>query len=182
METIVLAVYITIIAGLVWARYKYFKLDSKPSRMSSLFYDPIVAIHIASTAIAMALDDLPNLLTVAFSMSLMIIGFGTFIASIRLAKSLDFAFSDSVDKLITSGTYGIVRHPLYLSYLLIWAGGTIITNALLSWITMCYLLAFYVISARKEEKILRESKYSREYSDYCQNVGMFLPRIKEWKS
>jgi protein-S-isoprenylcysteine O-methyltransferase Ste14 len=182
MQLTLFAAYTTIIVGFIWARYKYFSIETNSSRRGSYFYDPIVALHIISTFYEFTQPNNPNLLICSISISCYLLGSILFILSVRNTNSLDFAFSDKVSNLITTGTYALVRHPLYVSYALVWIGSSILFNSLLLWITLAYLLAFYIISAIKEERVILNSEYSREYENYRQDVGMFLPRIKEWKS
>ena len=94
------------------------------------------------------------------------------------AKTLDFAFSNEVGSIVTTGPFKIVRHPFYTSYMLAWFASSFLFNSLLLWITLLYLVAFYYLSAKKEEGVILKSVYSKEYENYVRNVGMFLPRIK----
>ena len=101
--------------------------------------------------------------------------------SIVTAKSLDFAFSSHVGNIVTSGPFGLFRHPFYVSYMVAWFSSTFLFNSLILWITFVYLVAFYVLSARKEERTIMLSEQAEKYQLYKRNVGMFLPRIKKWK-
>lgn len=179
---ILAAIYTTIIVIWVWARFRFFKIESDKSRLSSLFYDPIVSVQIVVTYLGFYSEPILHIHSFAMTLSLYIVGMAIFLLSIREAKSLNFAFSDRTSELITSGTYRLVRHPLYVSYFLVWLSNTILFNSILLWITLLYLAFFYYFSAKTEELIILRSSHSREYEEYRRNVGMFLPRIKGWKS
>lgn len=176
--------YVTIILVLVWARFKYFEIDTRAAKISSYLYDPVVALHILATLYHYFwLKDLTSSSSrLTISMLMYATGAFVFLKSISVAHARGFAFNGKIEQLITSGTYQFVRHPLYLSYSLIWFSSTILFHSILLWITLAYLLAFYVITAIGEERAISASKYSREYKDYCRQVGMFLPRIRGWKS
>jgi protein-S-isoprenylcysteine O-methyltransferase Ste14 len=182
MQLTLFLFYITIIVGLVWARYRYFNVSTNSSRKGSYFYDPIVAIHIVATLYQFSQPNNPSVLVFLITLCCYLLGTGLFVLSIRNADNLDFAFSDKVSNLVTTGTYALVRHPFYVSYSLVWLGSAVLFNSFLLWITLAYLVTFYIFSAKKEERVILNSEYSREYEDYRQDVGMFLPRIKEWKN
>lgn len=182
MKIILFLIYTAIIVVWVWARFSYFKVESQRSRIGSYLYDPVVVIHIVVTCFHYAFSPLHHATIIGFALFLYVSGLLVFLKTVALADRLNFAFSEEVGKLITIGTYGHVRHPLYISYSLVWLGSTLLFDSILLWITLIYLLAFYYFSAKKEEEAILKSNYSREYAEYSKNVGMFLPRIKGWKS
>lgn len=178
------SIYVLIILILIWARFEYFEVDTKAAKITSYFYDPIVSVHILFTVYHYFwLQDVNTSAALQFfSVLAYTSGITLFLKSISVAQTRGFAFNGKIDQLITSGTYRFVRHPLYVSYSLIWLGSSLLFPSTLLWITLVYLVAFYVITAIGEEKAISASKYSREYQDYCRKVGMFLPRIRGWKS
>ncbi len=177
-----LLIFTIIVASLIWARIKFFKVRSKSSKTGSLLYDPIVAIQIVSTFYHFGFSSFSNLISpllafVFYSISLLLFWWG-----VQTVNQLDFAFSNNVGKIVTSGPFSIIRHPFYLSYILCWITSTVLFNSIQLWITLLYLIAFYSISAKTEEKVIMKSEYSIEYESYRNNIGMFLPRVEQWKS
>lgn len=79
-------------------------------------------------------------------------------------------------KLIQIGPLGIVRHPYYVSYVLIPVG---LSLALLTWWplipALCVVIGVYP-TARTEEEMLIE-RFGEEYIEYRRKVGMFFPRL-----
>ena len=78
-------------------------------------------------------------------------------------------------ELVTGGAFGLVRHPLYLSILLLWSGGTL---ALISWVlALCTLLLvpLFVARSRLEEEILGRH-FGPAYASYASGVPMLIPR------
>ena len=80
-------------------------------------------------------------------------------------------------KLVKTGIYGKIRHPVYLSFNIFCIGFNLI---LLDWI----LLILYLIGAIglyyqaiDEEKILIEY-FGEEYLDYIKNTGRFFPKFR----
>ena len=170
--------YIAIVLSLIWARLRFFKMTSGTPRLSALLYDATVATQIITTLVLMFTTSGKFLPLLAASVCLYVLSLALFWWAILTAKNLDFAFSNEVGDIVTTGPFGIVRHPFYVSYILAWLASTFLFNSLILWITLAYLIAFYFLSARKEEKVILQSVYSKEYGKYIQNVGMFLPRIK----
>jgi protein-S-isoprenylcysteine O-methyltransferase Ste14 len=79
-------------------------------------------------------------------------------------------------KLVTSGIYGRIRHPIYLSFNIFCIGYNLL---LLDWL----LLIIYIIGAVglyfqaiDEEKILIEY-FGDEYIDYMKKTGRFFVKI-----
>ncbi|MFX0137474.1 MAG: methyltransferase family protein [Candidatus Hodarchaeota archaeon] len=79
--------------------------------------------------------------------------------------------------LVTTGIYGRIRHPIYLSFNLFCIGYNLL---LLDW----FLLALYIIGgiglyvqAIDEEKILIEY-FGNEYLEYMKKTGRFFIKIR----
>lgn len=77
-------------------------------------------------------------------------------------------------ELVTDGAFGLVRHPLYLSILLLWAGGAL---ALLSWVmAVCCLVLVPLFAARaRTEEALLTRHFGSAYRRYAARVPMLLP-------
>jgi len=181
LQIFVFFLYFLIVFSLIWARLRFFKMDSGTALPLALSYDLAVAAQMLATAWSFySVTDItkPALL---FSGLLYMLSLMIFWWSIVTAKSLDFAFSSHVGNIVTSGPFGLFRHPFYVSYMVAWFSSTFLFNSLILWITLVYLVAFYVLSARKEERTIMLSEQAEKYQLYKRNVGMFLPRIKKWK-
>jgi protein-S-isoprenylcysteine O-methyltransferase Ste14 len=79
-------------------------------------------------------------------------------------------------KLIQKGPFGIIRHPLYVSYIFILLGLSL--TLLTYWIlipTLFVIIGIYS-TAKAEEELLIE-KFGEEYKEYKKKVGMFFPKI-----
>lgn len=81
-------------------------------------------------------------------------------------------------KIISSGAYGCMRHPLYLGALFIW-----LALALAFWsraalvATVFYVVPAYWIYMRAEERMLL-SHFGEPYARYRERVGMLFPRCR----
>jgi protein-S-isoprenylcysteine O-methyltransferase Ste14 len=79
-------------------------------------------------------------------------------------------------ELVTTGPFGLVRHPMYLSVLMLWAGGML---ALLSWalaVGPALLVPAFCLRARAEEELLTRH-FGAAYSAYIARVPMMLPGL-----
>lgn len=179
---LLLTLYTIIVVSLIWARFRFFKIYPGASRISSIFYDPTVVIHILATYYYMIVSPVEMAIYVTLAAAIYMISLLLFWWSLRTAKQLDFAFSKNVGEIITNGPFGFIRHPFYVSYVLCWLTSSLLFNSYLLWITLTYLIFFYFISARREENVILKSTHSKEYASYKKEIGMFLPRVTQWKS
>jgi protein-S-isoprenylcysteine O-methyltransferase Ste14 len=79
-------------------------------------------------------------------------------------------------RLIQEGPHRVVRHPLYVSYVLILLGLSLALR--LYWLlipTACILVGIYP-TARAEEEVLVE-RFGEEYMGYKRRVGMLFPKL-----
>ena len=79
-------------------------------------------------------------------------------------------------KLVDKGTFALVRHPLYVCYVLISAGLGITLMSLLYMIPTALVLAGIYPTAKAEEEVLLE-QLGDDYADYRKRVGMFFPKL-----
>jgi protein-S-isoprenylcysteine O-methyltransferase Ste14 len=78
--------------------------------------------------------------------------------------------------LITTGIFGYIRHPLYLSLVLLGFGIVLKDAGTKQFVSGLVNLAAIYITARIEEEEMI-SKFGNEYSEYIKKTWMFLPFI-----
>jgi hypothetical protein len=77
-------------------------------------------------------------------------------------------------ELVTGGAFRLIRHPLYLSILLLWAGGAL---ALLSWgLALCTLILLPLFVARSRLEIFVATDILDLVENAHQNAGGATPR------
>lgn len=80
-------------------------------------------------------------------------------------------------ELVTTGPFGYVRHPMYVSiYIMLFGAGLLF----FSWTWFGIMAAFVPIwyaDCRIEERQMIEL-HEKKYSDYKRKVGMFIPKRK----
>jgi len=78
-------------------------------------------------------------------------------------------------RLVTTGVYALVRHPLYASQLLAALGWAVFSTSLSHLLLLLVALGFFSFKASKEERWLTEKH--PEYADYAKKVKKFIPWI-----
>jgi protein-S-isoprenylcysteine O-methyltransferase Ste14 len=77
--------------------------------------------------------------------------------------------------LVTGGPYAYVRHPIYGGLLIAMLGSTL--GGMIAWLIPLLLCgAYFVYSARKEEKLMLE-QFPEQYAAYMQRTRMFVPFV-----
>ena len=77
-------------------------------------------------------------------------------------------------QVITSGVFCIVRHPIYLSSILLYLGFILLSLSLLSALVWILIIVFYYMISRYEEKLLIQ-RFGSAYEEYKKKVPMLLP-------
>lgn len=81
-------------------------------------------------------------------------------------------------KLVTSGAYGFVRHPIYLGVFLIWLSLALaFKSPVVLLLTVLYVIPAYLVYIRSEERMMLEH-FGDTYSLYVQHVPMIVPRLR----
>jgi protein-S-isoprenylcysteine O-methyltransferase Ste14 len=79
-------------------------------------------------------------------------------------------------QLVTIGPYAYVRHPLYTGILAAMTGTMLIAGDLGALLGFIFSVAFFLLKAQREERIL-EAEFGSVYANYRQHTGGLLPRI-----
>jgi len=84
-------------------------------------------------------------------------------------------------KLNTTGSYSMVRHPLYVGNFFMWLGPTLLTAH--PWFIIIFCLIYWLYYERimfAEEQFLR-NKFGKSYLDWAESVPAFLPHFTGFK-
>ena len=87
-----------------------------------------------------------------------------------------------VERVVDSGPFSIVRHPLYIANLLIGAGYTVLSGNLLVYLIPLYIVLFgvyYTLIILAEEDYLTR-KFPDVYPEYRNRVSAFIPLRFKW--
>ncbi len=81
------------------------------------------------------------------------------------------------NQLVTTGIYGVVRHPIYAAFLYVIAGFIFMANNMILLILpiICWLILSLAM-IKTEEKWLVDL-YGDDYWDYSRKVNRFIPKV-----
>jgi len=79
-------------------------------------------------------------------------------------------------KVVSSGAFRYVRHPLYSACLLFYLGLVVSTASIFSLALFVGIFVFYNYLASYEERLLEE-KFGEEYRKYKRRTGKWIPGI-----
>jgi protein-S-isoprenylcysteine O-methyltransferase Ste14 len=77
---------------------------------------------------------------------------------------------------IRKGVFGVVRHPIYLSEVLLYLGLFLLNMSLAAAAILLGAAAFLYYLSRYEERLLLK-RFGDDYRSYARDVGMWLPRL-----
>jgi len=81
-------------------------------------------------------------------------------------------------QLVTDGPYLWVRHPMYLSFILLGMGITLVAA---NWAITFFILPTPIVAylrRSKQEDAMLEEAFGEIYRDYMSRTGSLLPKIK----
>jgi protein-S-isoprenylcysteine O-methyltransferase Ste14 len=79
-------------------------------------------------------------------------------------------------KVVSSGAFRYVRHPLYLGCLLFYLGLAVSTASIFSLALSVVIFVFYNYIGSFEERLL-DKKFGEEYTKYKRRTGKWVPGI-----
>ena len=78
--------------------------------------------------------------------------------------------------LVTSGVYGVIRHPSYLGLLVNALGWALAFRSGAGVLLTAFLIPPLVARMRAEERLLR-TQFGGEYDDYCRRTARLIPGL-----
>ena len=115
---------------------------------------------------------IPILLRIPLSVVILLIS--GFIAKSGLGQ----VFGEVRDQpiVIQTGVFSMVRHPIYLSAILLYLSLLIFSSSIISFVIWIIIISFYYYISEYEEKLLLK-KFGKEYEEYMKEVPMLIPRL-----
>lgn len=98
--------------------------------------------------------------------------------SLKLGEDFDPALRLlRVPALVREGPYAKLRHPIYLSFLLMQISALLLTsNWFIGFCGLAIIISVIIIRVPEEERQLTE-QFSEEYRAYMKHTGRFLPKL-----
>jgi protein-S-isoprenylcysteine O-methyltransferase Ste14 len=78
---------------------------------------------------------------------------------------------------IRKNVFGIVRHPLYISEILLYLALLLLKTSLAGLAVWIIIIAFLHYISRHEEKMLL-ARFGDKYKKYMRDVPMYFPRLR----
>ncbi len=78
-------------------------------------------------------------------------------------------------RVVDSGPYGIVRHPIYSGITLASIATAVLRGTLTAWLGVVVMTLGWYVKARMEEEFLREELGADAYGAYARRVPMLVP-------
>jgi len=103
------------------------------------------------------------------------------VLSAYLARTgLSIVFGEQRDKpgVITESVFSVVRHPVYLSEILLYLGLLMLSVSLAAAVVWIMAVGFLHYISRYEERLLL-ARFGEEYEQYMKEVPMWIPRFRK---
>ena len=94
----------------------------------------------------------------------------------RSGMRMVFGTEREKPEVISEGVFRIVRHPIYTGALLFYLGAICITLSIASAALWLFIVGFYYLISRYEERILTET-FGEVYTAYKKRTGILFPRL-----
>ncbi|MBN2322309.1 MAG: isoprenylcysteine carboxylmethyltransferase family protein [Spirochaetes bacterium] len=113
---------------------------------------------------------------VRITLGAVILGLSGFLA----AKGVSIVFGEKREPpgVIKEGVFSVVRHPVYLSEILLYLGLLFFSTSLIAAVIWVIAIGFLYYMSRYEERLLL-TRFGEEYEKYMREVGMWFPRLRK---
>ncbi len=114
-----------------------------------------------------------------------LIGFSTLPFLVWVHRTLGYSYSAELQikekhKLVSSGPYSRIRHPMYTIFILFTLANILITaNVFITFFGLIVIFIFYPISKKEEQMLI--NRFGHKYRDYMQRTGRFVPQVRRAK-
>ena len=107
----------------------------------------------------------------------------TWWARIHLGRLWSSSVGRKADhRVVDTGPYGIVRHPIYSGITLASIATAILRGTIVAWLGVLVMTLGWYVKARMEEEFLREELGVEAYGAYERRVPMLVPLVRRSKS
>jgi len=139
---------------------------------------PKILVFLQFTIIGLMVLSSKNFLSSIPSVSIFIIGLLFGLLAINHNKLGNFNIQPKIkegSKLITSGIYAYIRHPMYTSVNIMMLAFFISTPSFLEGFLFIALIFVLMLKAKREESLWLE--HDEAYRDYKESTKLFIPYI-----
>ena len=115
-----------------------------------------------------------NMVFLILGIILIILGIIFWISAVLISK-IDREVENS--KLVTTGIYAHVRHPIYAAFFYIAVGLILISQNILLFVLPIIFWAFLTVAMIKTEEKWLTDKFGNDYINYSKKVNRFIPKV-----
>ena len=115
-------------------------------------------------------------LVVRIPLGVALLGISGYLAGAGL--SIVFGEVREQPEVIRKSVFGLVRHPIYLSEILLYLGFLVISLSLAAAVAWGLAILFLHYISRHEERLLL-ARFGQDYALYMQEVPMWIPRLRK---
>jgi len=149
------------------------------NRDYTLFILTIPEVGLIFNTVIIFNNGIYDILPVVVGFIIMFLGMGfNLIVRMNLGKNwVPLSKTTEGQELVTEGIYSRVRHPFYLSILILFSGVAVISWNLYGLLFLILAFLALIIRIKKEENELI-AKFGDEYKNYKKETPMIIPRLK----
>ena len=118
-------------------------------------------------------------LIIRIPLAVVLLGLSAYLAWAGL--SMVFGEKREDPGVIKTGVFSRVRHPIYLSEILLYLGFLILSLSLAAAVVWCVVIVFLHYISRWEEKLLL-ARFGEDYARYMRDVPMWIIRLPKRRS
>jgi len=97
---------------------------------------------------------------------------------VQAGLSIVFGEKREISGVIRKGVFNVVRHPIYLSEILLYLGFLMLSLSLAAACVLFVAIPFLYYISRYEERLLL-ARFGEEYEQYLRDVPMWIPRLRK---
>ncbi len=96
----------------------------------------------------------------------------------RTSLSIVFGETRETPCVIRKGVFNVVRHPMYLSEILLYLGFLVMSISIVALFVWIIAILFLYIISQHEEKLL-VARFGKDYEQYMREVPMLIPWFRK---
>lgn len=162
----------------VVALQNFFVQPPTLSRPQRLFQDLSVLVGLTHGFALLVLNTATELWA-GVGIGMYSVSLALFLSAIEAARrtpmTRTFVYEPKCDTILQTGPYGLIRHPIYVSYSLAWLAAPVAMHSVVLGVTAVIMIGCYTASAREEERLLATGKRAAEYEKYRASTWRMIP-------
>lgn len=150
---------------------------TKPQRLFQDFSVVLGLVH----GLALLIVNTAGTLWAGIGIGMYAVSLALFLSAIEAARrapmTRTFVYEPRCDRILNTGPYRVIRHPIYVSYSVAWLAAPVATLNLVLLATALFMIGCYFVSAAEEERRLATGPLASEYRKRLESTRRFLPFI-----